>query len=420
MKGWIFPTVITILLAAVLGLQVAALVRSPDTGASATGANTEEVREAASALRSEGLYTDAVEEYERLLRQPDLSPDQKANILLIIGEMRQEELKDYEGALAAYTKIRTLYPDSKVVEKAEKQMVACLELLDRGRDAQRQLARVADLKPGNDDIKPSDVIVARIGEDRKITLRHLEEEIDRLPEYQRKQFEKPEQKLDFLRAMVGKELMSNLALRKGYDRDPEIREALEKARQDLLASKVYDEEVRDSVKLPDSDLEMYYQANRERYVEPEKVRVADILLDDEAEAREIIDSVTPGTDFAALAREKSKDETTAAAGGVLEPFPRGEYVPGVGRSKAFVDAAFSAEVGTATGPVKTERGFHILKVLEKIPERTRPFDEVRGNVEMALRRQREQEAFDALINRMLEAQDAVIYEDAILNGESDG
>jgi len=224
MKGWIFPTVITILLAAVLGLQVVVLLRSPAVGASATGVDTEEVRETASALRSQGLYASAVAEYERLLQGSDLSPDQKANILLIIGEMRQDELKDYEGALAAYTKIRTLYPDSEAVQKANRQMVACLELLDRGRDAQRQLARVADLEPKKDDVRPDDVVVARIGEDRKITLRKLEEEIDRLPEYQRKQFEEPEQKLEFLRAVVGKELMSNLALRKGYDRDPEIRQ----------------------------------------------------------------------------------------------------------------------------------------------------------------------------------------------------
>jgi parvulin-like peptidyl-prolyl isomerase len=260
--------------------------------------------------------------------------------------------------------------------------------------------------------------VARIGEDRNITIRELEQEIDRLPEYQRKQFEDPEQKLEFLRAYVGKQLMNDLALRKGYDRDPGIRGEMERMRRDLLASKVYEEEVRGTVKLPESDLEMYYQANREKYVEPEKVRVAQILLDDEAQARDIIASATPGTDFGALAREMSKDEATANEGGLLEPFPRGEFVPGIGRAEAFVGAAFSAEVGDVTGPVETDRGYHVVKIMEKIPERPRSFEEVRGSVEMALRRQREQEAFDALIERMLEAQEAVIYDDAILNGES--
>lgn len=415
MKGWFFPTLITVLLALILALHIVGLVRSPNGAGTAATVDTEATRQVASAFRSEGLYSAAVAEYERLLDQPDLSSEQKANTLLLIGEMRQEELKDYEGALAAYTKIRTLYPKSEAVQKAEREMVACLELLDRGRDAQRQLSRVADLNPPQDEVEPSDVIVARIGKDRKITLRELEEEIGKLPEYQRAQFETPEGKLQFLRVYVGKELMNALALRKGYDRDPEVRKEVEQYRHDLLAGKIYDEEVRGKVSLPESDLEMYYQAHQKDFTEPEKVRVAHILVTDEAAAKDIVDSATPGTDFAALAAAVSQDQATADKGGVLEPFPHGEYVPGIGRAKEFADAAFAAEIGDVTGPIKTERGYEILQVTERIPPRVRSFDEVKSRVEASLRRQREQEALDALIDRMLEAQEAVIYEDAIKN-----
>lgn len=413
MKGLIVQVAILVLLAAILTLQVVGLRGSETPPRLAPAADTESIRQVASALKSEGLYAAALNEYGKLLDRGDLSAEQKANVLLLMGDMQRENLKDYEGALASYVRIKTLYPESSAAKKAEREMVTCLEFLDRGRDAERQLAKVTDLKPREDEVKSSDVVVARIGQDRKITLREIEDAIAGLPEYMRSAYEDQEKKLDFVRTYVAKELMANMAVRKGYDKEREVRESVESYRRGLLAERIYAEEVRAGVRISEGDVDLYYRANQEKYTEPERVRVAHIQVSDEARAKDIIGSVTEGTDFAALAEAVSEDETTRGNGGVLSPFHRGGHIPGIGRAEAFTEAAFSMEVGDVTGPVKTDQGYHILKLVEKIPEKVRPLDEVRTVVENSLRSQKESEAFQELIDRMLKAQEAVIYEEAL-------
>jgi len=88
----------------------------------------------------------------------------------------------------------------------------------------------------------------------------------------------------------------------------------------------------------------------------EQVHVRHILLDSEEEAKEVLEKLKAGADFAELAKEYSKDEATKDNGGDLGWFPRGKW------EKTFEDVAFSLEVGRISGIIKTSMGYHIIKV----------------------------------------------------------
>ena len=100
----------------------------------------------------------------------------------------------------------------------------------------------------------------------------------------------------------------------------------------------------------------YYVRNGDRYRRREARRVRHVLLPDEATAREVIDLLANGGAFDALAERSSLDAGSRAMGGDLGDVHRGEL------SGALEDAIFSAEVGLAFGPIRTELGWHVARV----------------------------------------------------------
>ncbi len=113
----------------------------------------------------------------------------------------------------------------------------------------------------------------------------------------------------------------------------------------------------------------------------------------EREAKAVLARLEGGESFDKLAKELSDDEGSAQKGGDLGQFERGQMV------KPFEDAAFAAKIGTIAGPVRSRFGYHLIKVFEHVPEKIRPFEEVKAEIESTLaREQAEMKAANDLEN----------------------
>jgi peptidyl-prolyl cis-trans isomerase D len=130
-----------------------------------------------------------------------------------------------------------------------------------------------------------------------------------------------------------------------------------------------------------------YNENIQQYSTPEQVRASHILLKtegkDEAavkkQAEEILAKAKGGADFAELAKKYSQDDSNASKGGDLDYFPRGRMVP------EFDQVAFSMKPGQISDLVKTQFGYHIIKVVDTKPASQRPLNEVRAQIEDQLK-----------------------------------
>jgi peptidyl-prolyl cis-trans isomerase D len=183
-----------------------------------------------------------------------------------------------------------------------------------------------------------------------------------------------------------------------YDRTKESYRVGEQRRAKYLF--IDSSALRSSVQITETELRNYYQQNLSTYQLPERVRASHILLKTEgkppeetekirAGAAELLAKVRQGADFAELARSKSEDTGSAANGGDLGLFGRGAMVP------EFENAAFSLGAGAISDLVQTQFGFHIIKVTEKQPSRTQPFEEVENLIRPTLvQRRAEQLAQD--------------------------
>jgi peptidyl-prolyl cis-trans isomerase D len=137
--------------------------------------------------------------------------------------------------------------------------------------------------------------------------------------------------------------------------------------------------MRAKVIVPPADIERAYSNNSQQYETPEQVRASHILLKTEgkddaavkAKAEELLKQARAGADFADLAKKHSEDEASAKNGGDLDYFGRGRMVP------EFDQAVFAMQPGTISDLVKTQYGYHIIKLVDKKNATTRPLAEVR-------------------------------------------
>ncbi|AZV41000.1 peptidylprolyl isomerase [Peribacillus asahii] len=114
-----------------------------------------------------------------------------------------------------------------------------------------------------------------------------------------------------------------------------------------------------SIKITDEEIKTYFEENKDSLGQAEQVEASHILVEDKATAEEVLKKLENGGDFAELAKEYSTDEGSAANGGSLGYFGKGQMVA------EFEDAAFKLDVGKISEPVKTEHGYHIIKVTDK-------------------------------------------------------
>ncbi len=150
--------------------------------------------------------------------------------------------------------------------------------------------------------------------------------------------------------------------------------------------------LRAKITVPTSDIERAYNDSIEQYSTPEQVRASHILLKSEgkddaavkAKAEDVLKQARSGTDFAGLAKKYSEDDANAKNGGDLDYFGRGRMVP------QFDAVAFGMEAGQISDLVKTQYGYHIIKLTDKKPGTTRELATVQDQIKDQIASQRAQ------------------------------
>jgi len=166
--------------------------------------------------------------------------------------------------------------------------------------------------------------------------------------------------------LVNREILAQAAKSRGIDKNSDVQQQMEMARQAVLIRALFEQETK-AHPITDADLEKQYTEFKGSMGQNE-YKVSHILVDNEADAKAIIEQLkkNPG-DFAKIAKEKSKDPGSKDNGGDLDWGPSARYV------KPFADAVQSQPKGQISqAPVKTDFGYHVIRVDDvrplKVPE----------------------------------------------------
>ncbi|MBO0993900.1 peptidylprolyl isomerase [Bacillus sp. SD088] len=150
------------------------------------------------------------------------------------------------------------------------------------------------------------------------------------------------------------------------------------------------------IDISDDEIKEYFEDNKASFDQEEQVEASHILVDDEKTAKEVKQKIDDGEDFAELAKEYSTDESNAESGGELGFFGKGKMV------KEFEGKAFSMKVDEISDPVKTEHGYHIIKVTDKKDAKEAKLEDHKEEVKDALFEQKLQTEYQTWLNEKKE------------------
>jgi len=216
--------------------------------------------------------------------------------------------------------------------------------------------------------------------------------------------------LDDLDAMIRNvltgELLENNARKKGLHNSKEVVNKIRLEKDNALKQLFRQRGMPSDTTVTEQEMQAYYQDHIAMYTDPEKVRVREIQVDTEQEAKDILKQLRAGADFAKLAQEKSQRSWAAKKGGDLGYVDKRQY-PRVS------EAAFKLNVGQLGGPIKDGNKYSVIKVLDKKASSPRPLEEIKSNLRAAIMRERREQTSKTWLEEMRQRKNVKIFTEVL-------
>jgi peptidyl-prolyl cis-trans isomerase C len=216
-----------------------------------------------------------------------------------------------------------------------------------------------------------DKILVRVN-GTEITESDLRHTISRFPRERQAYFSTEEGIKQLLDQMVSFELVYTFAKENGIDSEEPFQMQLKNAEREILTQYTINR-IMSGVQVTEAEAKEYYKENQSSFIEEESVRARHILVQTLEEAENIVKEMEAGLSFEEAA-EKYSSCPSKAQGGDLGTFTKGRMVP------EFEEAAFTLKEGAVSSPVKTQFGYHIIKVEEKNYPNLMSFEKVQDNI----------------------------------------
>ncbi len=247
-------------------------------------------------------------------------------------------------------------------------------------------------------------VIAKIG-DIEITKQHMLNIIRTLPQEQAMELSTQAGARRLLDEMVAGELLYLEALENEYNKEEKFVKMLEEATHGLLQRYAIEKLLQDVVATEEEKKE-YYESNKGQFVEAAKRRARHILVPEEEQAKKIKQEIEEGLAFEEAAQKYSTCPSKER-GGDLGSFEKGRMVP------EFEEAAFSLEVGEVSELVKTDFGYHLIMVEEKIEASEKSYEEVATQLDRFVSQEKQGMVYEEKLKALKEKYPVEVNLDAL-------
>ena len=388
-KTWLWVLLLSHVV--VVALLVVLLTRFPQRSPHATAAgapDAEGLRAAAQALEDRSLDAQAAHTWGKYL---EAAPDttQRTEILYRVGTLYMQA-EQFDDAAAALVQAEVEVGDNHDLRhKIATRLIECLRRLGRYGEVGRELSR--QVETGAEQTGKGPVLATMSGQ--KITEadldRMIERQVDRMLALQNashdfaareavlRQLSTPRARSQMLNELLQTELACRRARELKLDREDEFLDARDHLEQSLLASRFMQREL-DKIEPTEVDVASYYNANQQRYEEPETARVHLIELKDEEDPAELLGRIDSADDFTKLVAQRQPPEEATGEAPESRQLTRGQFDPVLGD----VEGLFATSAGewTREPHVNNDKKYLVL-VKSKTPARIPPLPEVGDRVE---------------------------------------
>ncbi len=256
--------------------------------------------------------------------------------------------------------------------------------------------------------KAASPVVARVGQS-VITEADVEALIKSMPPQQQMQLQlMPNGRQEMVKRMAESKLIAEKARRMGLDQTADFQNLLRRTHEDLLARaylQKVSEELQKKMAVTDEQVKAYYDAHADKFKTPETFDARHILVGNQpqgaekartpeevaARVKEVQDALAKGATFESLVEKYTDDPGSKATGGLYTGVRKGQFVP------EFEAAALKQELGKVGEPVKTQYGFHLIKVEKRTEAQTQAFEAVKDQAKQAATADRQNAVWDELM-----------------------
>lgn len=252
----------------------------------------------------------------------------------------------------------------------------------------------------------SKVLVTMEGD--KITLDEFTKSLDKIPMNMKMLVATQSGKKNYLDSLIVKRLLLREAKKDNVENEKEFQDRLTDIREQLLIEALLKKKIAVSTQSTEEELKKYYDANKEQFKKDRELNTRHILLKTADEAKQIQSRLSKGEDFAELAKQYSIDPNAKTTGGELGFHPKGTLLP------EYEAAAFKLQKPGQVSPVvKTQFGYHIIR-LEGAKEASYvPFAEVKDFIKQKVGQDKQKEVLEKYIDELRKSAKITINEDLL-------
>ncbi len=256
--------------------------------------------------------------------------------------------------------------------------------------------------------KATPKVLARIG-NQVLLDTDVDALLESMPQQQRMQFQlSPEGRPRLVQQLTEIMILAAKARKDGLDKSPIFQASLRRTADSLLAQELMkgkEAGLREKMTLSDAEVKGYFEAHKDQFKKGETFDARHILVGRRAEGaekerteeelaarvKEIQAELAAGKPFEELVDKYTDDPGSKTTKGLYEGIGRGRFVP------EFEQAAFAQEIGKVGEPVKTQFGFHIIRVEKRSPAADATFEEVKAQVQQAAQAERQKQIWDEFL-----------------------
>ncbi len=238
-----------------------------------------------------------------------------------------------------------------------------------------------------------DVLAKVAGEE--ITNEEFEAYLQNIPQEQRMYAQNPQYRQNFVDQLIALRAYAKLGEDLKLDETDDFRKIMKNARKDLLAQMAIAETLK-KVEITDEEIRKFYEACPQHFTKGDSVSAKHILVKEADECNAVLASLQSGERTFEEAAKECSTCPSGQRGGDLGEFGRGQMV------KEFEEAAFGAEIGAVVGPVKTQFGYHLIKVEKKTEATVAPLEEVKEQIRRSLLQQKQNQVYSEKAAELVE------------------
>jgi peptidyl-prolyl cis-trans isomerase C len=229
----------------------------------------------------------------------------------------------------------------------------------------------------------------------KITLQEFNKELDKIPMNMKMLVASESGKKNYLDRLVVKKLLLKEASKEKIESDKEFQERVNDIKEQLLIEALLKKKVTSDTQMSEDDLKKYYEEHKEEFKKDREVNTRHILLKTEEEAKQVQAKLQKGDDFTELAKKYSIDPNVRTTGGEIGFQPKGSLIP------EYEAASFKLnKVGQVSGIVKTQFGFHIIRLEGVKPPSYVPIEEVKDFIKQKNVQEKQKEVLEKYIEEL--------------------